>query len=176
VKAEIECQYTIQIGNAQALETQVCIEGGILRDSSGTCINKFSGGLVNILWNDSTSVGIISVSSSNANTSITINIDEGFLPGNVEDSLDTQTIETDSIPKDIFCSAARGGFCTPSYNYQWQQSENNVTWTDLPGATGQDLNFVSGATITMYYRRKVTEGNSTSMGYSDIAEVIVNPQ
>ena len=40
--------------------------------------------------------------------------------------------------------------------YQWQESTDGVTWTDITGATNQTLT-VTGVTSTMYYRAKVAE-------------------
>jgi hypothetical protein len=48
-----------------------------------------------------------------------------------------------------------------------------ISWTDIPGATGASLVIDSSLTQSSFYRRKVTETNSRSIGYSDAASVLV---
>jgi hypothetical protein len=64
----------------------------------------------------------------------------------------------------------------PSYSYQWQQSTDNVNFSDISGQTSLSLTFSAPLTITTYYRRKVTETVSGSVAYSNSATVTVMPQ
>jgi hypothetical protein len=67
-----------------------------------------------------------------------------------------------------------GGNCAPSYGYQWQQSFDDLSWTDIKDAILPNLEFVAPLDQTTYYRRKVTETISSSVEYSDIAIVLVD--
>ncbi|WP_157717093.1 T9SS type B sorting domain-containing protein [Formosa sp. Hel1_31_208] len=40
--------------------------------------------------------------------------------------------------------------------YQWQESPDSITWTDIPGATNELIN-ITGITSTTFYRAKVAE-------------------
>ncbi len=87
-----------------------------------------------------------------------------------------QTIIYNTIPVTITASGATGGNCAGTYNYQWQQSTDQVNWTNISGATSLNLNFSTNVTQQTYYRRKVTETKSGSIGYSAVATVnILNP-
>jgi len=62
--------------------------------------------------------------------------------------------------------------------YQWQESADGVIWTDIVGATTQNL-IISGLTSTMFYRSKVAEfianlANDDCITFSDIYEVLIN--
>jgi hypothetical protein len=57
-----------------------------------------------------------------------------LLPGTISNS--SQNINYNTLPAWLNCSAASGGSCTPTYNYQWQQSSDNVNFSDISGETG----------------------------------------
>lgn len=68
---------------------------------------------------------------------------------------------------------------TGSYTYQWQVSTDNLTFTNIAGATSADYTSAAvpnttAASITYYYRRVVNSGNCTSLPSSSIA-ITVNP-
>ncbi|MGC4036058.1 MAG: DUF6443 domain-containing protein [Chitinophagaceae bacterium] len=90
----------------------------------------------------------------------------------------SQTITYGTVPGlNLGSSAgASGGSCSPSYSYQWQSSPNNVTYTNISGATATTYNFSSALTATTYYRRMVTETVSSTVAYSNVATVTVMPQ
>lgn len=67
--------------------------------------------------------------------------------------------------------AATGGDGT-NYSYVWESSTDNVNWTAISGATGEDYQ-ASGLTTTTYYRRKVTSGQCSAT--SNVVTVTVNP-
>lgn len=61
-----------------------------------------------------------------------------------------QSICINTQPAAINGQVAIGGDGTPAY--QWQQSADSLTWTDIPGATG--LNYAPPVlTVTTFYRR-----------------------
>jgi hypothetical protein len=87
-----------------------------------------------------------------------------------------QIIAYDTLPQTIRCSTAQGGNCQPGYQYQWQESDNQLNWADIPGAGSQNLTFQAPLVQTKFYRRRVTETGSGSIGYSDVADVFVDPE
>ena len=97
-----------------------------------------------------------------------------FAPGTLLKS--SFTIAYNTVPENIVANAASGGYCSPSYAYQWQSSPNNSSWTNISGATGATLAFSSPITSTTYYRRYDRETNSGSSGYTGVATVTVTPQ
>ena len=61
--------------------------------------------------------------------------------------------------------------------YQWQESGDNITWTDLPGETNDNL-VVVGVTTTTYFRAKVAEfavnlNNNDCNIFSNVFEIII---
>ncbi|HLY68678.1 MAG TPA: DUF6443 domain-containing protein, partial [Puia sp.] len=71
----------------------------------------------------------------------------------------------------LYPSPAFGGGCLGSYAYQWQQSLDSVTYTDISGKTATSL-IVSPPQTNMYYRRKVSCGTT---GYTDTTHVTLYP-
>lgn len=65
-------------------------------------------------------------------------------------------------------NGASGGCWNAAYTYQWQKSADNVTFTDIAGATGASYN-TGAIDNTTYYRRKVTCGGNTA--YSNVAYI-----
>jgi hypothetical protein len=76
------------------------------------------------------------------------------------------------IPGTIVGSTPSGGNGT--YTYQWQSSANNVTFTDVAGATIKDINPVL-VNATTYFRRTVTSGNCVAPLVSNVVTVTVIP-
>jgi RHS repeat-associated protein len=128
---------------------------------------------VYITW---TTSGSISLSTTNpsGNTSLSVTVTTALSAGTISNT--TQNINYGAIPGMISCSAATGGYCSPTYNYQWQKSTDNVNFTNISGETGQDILFSTGITQTTYYRRMVTETHGPTTGYSNTATVFVYPQ
>ena len=116
--------------------------------------------------------GSITLNSSSGNVTFPVSATTALSAGSIS-SGQTQNITTGGIPATINCNAASGGTCTATYSYQWQQSPNNVTYTDITGATGQNLSFSTGISATTYYRRMVTVSGNT--GYSNVATITVYP-
>lgn len=61
----------------------------------------------------------------------------------------------------------RGGCANAAYQYQWQRSSDNLTFTDITGATG--TNYLVVTDQTTFFRRKVSCGGQTA--YSNVAVV-----
>ena len=88
-------------------------------------------------------------------------------PGSV--SIGTTSVSSGCSPGTFTNSASPTGG-TGSYAYQWQQSANNTSWTNISGATAQTYT-VPALTATTYFRRMVTSGSSTA--YSNTVGITV---
>jgi RHS repeat-associated protein len=85
----------------------------------------------------------------------------------------TQTINYNTIPAQINASVATGGGCS-GYSYQWKSSADNITFTNITGATGQ--NYQPGAlTIITYFQRQTACSGVTALTTNN-ATVTVYPQ
>jgi hypothetical protein len=175
-------QYKIQGNWSANSNMQVCLSNGVIADSVGknNCSPQSGAPLsaVLVIWNQSSS-GSIQLKSTLGSTSISVNITSVLSPGYIDTSLSRQAIGTHSIPSLIKCSVATGGSCNPVYNYQWQQSLDMVNWSDIKGATDQNLVFASLIPQSTFFRRKTTETVSGTIAYSNSAMVdvlIILPQ
>jgi RHS repeat-associated protein len=149
-----------------------CITGGVFVSPSvpGSCRSGTPLPQVTVKWTSST--GSISLSTSIGNPFKSITGTSALSGGTISSNL-TQTITT-NIPATITCPVATGGYCTPSYTYQWQNSADNINWTNISGATGLNLSFTAAPGQTTYYRRSVTETNTSNLAYSNTATVFVS--
>jgi len=169
VTAGVQYTYTISGSWTTSTEMDWSSTGSISGSSSGTPLPSihvtFSGGTGNF----------VKVQTFTPSGSYTLNVS---VNGNVQGgtvSPSSQTINYNTVPGSISCTAATGGYCSPSYSYQWQQSADNVNYSNISGATGQ--NYSPGAlTATTYFRRFVTETVGGTTAYSTVSTVIVNPQ
>ena len=75
-----------------------------------------------------------------------------------------QTLQINSL------STVSGGDGT--YAFQWQQSSDNITWTNIT-SNGQQENFSTISTLTLYFRRIITSTTCTST--SNVVIVNVQP-
>ncbi|MBT2559014.1 gliding motility-associated C-terminal domain-containing protein [Hymenobacter sp. ISL-91] len=78
---------------------------------------------------------------------------------------DTPALLTSATP------AAEG---TGQYSYQWQQSTNNVTFTDITGATGETYQ-PPVLNVTTYYKRLVSSGFCPPLTTSNTVAITVTP-
>ncbi|HEV2483297.1 MAG TPA: DUF6443 domain-containing protein [Puia sp.] len=132
---------------------------------------------INVTWTAGTGSGSILLNSSDGNASITVAITTALQSGIILTADLEQSINYNAIPQTISCSPATGEACPANYVYQWQQSTSYTSgYTNVSGATGQNMTFTSPLTSTLYYRRMVTETNSGTTAYTDPAEVNVYPQ
>ena len=148
------------------------ISGGTL--STGGTGGSHAAGTLTILitWS---SAGSIQVYASPTNASLNVSATSSITGGSITAG-QTQNINYNTMPVTINCSASTGGACSsPVYNYQWQQSANNVTYTNITGATSQNMTFSAPLTQTTYYRRFVTESVSGTSAYSPVATITVYP-
>ncbi len=169
-------QYTIGGEWDSASAMQVCISGGVIRDVGNNCTpNGRPLAFVQVMW-DSSGTGKLALTSSSGNYTLDVNITAPLSGGAINSSVKNQSILYDAMPADLNCSAASGGSCAPRFSYQWQESIDMISWTDIEGATSQHLSFSFILKQTTYFRRVVTELGSGTIAYSDIAAVDVAAQ
>lgn len=84
----------------------------------------------------------------------------------------SQTVNDTIVPGPIDAGPASGGGCS-SYTYQWQSSEDNIYFTNIPNASTQLLYFTIPLTKTRFFRRKAVCLTGTQ--YTDVATITVNP-
>jgi RHS repeat-associated protein len=126
-------------------------------------------------WSESGWIKCMTTSPSGSGT-LTISTFSAMSAGTIT-SGGSQSINYNTTPATIVCSAPTGGYCTPSYAYQWYSSTNDVNFNPLSGQTALTLNFGSTLlTQTMYYKLEQEEINSGTIVYSPVATVIVYPQ
>jgi hypothetical protein len=167
-----EYQYNLSSNWTDTSQIQVCITGGVFAGSGDSCYNGTPLRMVRVVWNDTT-VGRLYISSSAGVGTLNVNMTHALQGGKIDSTAAIQVIQAGTIPSSIHCTGAAGGSCAPGYQYQWQQSSDNVVWNDIPGADDAQLTISAVVNSTVYYRRKVTEPGSVNEAYSDVAMVIV---
>ncbi|HEY0432269.1 MAG TPA: hypothetical protein VGC95_00265, partial [Chitinophagaceae bacterium] len=153
--------------------SRLCVTGGKLSDST-LCDNTLNNAFVKVVW--SATSGNISLTTDSGNVSLSITVTSALQPGSIDSIFTQQFIGYDSVPSQIFCSMPSGGGCSASYQFQWQQSANNLDWDDIDGSTSQDLSSpIHGLQQTTFFRRKTTEQTGGSVVYSNSCAVYVSP-
>lgn len=175
VRSGLPYQYVISGKLDSTTSLQVCVTGGFIGDSSHTCVTVNGFSTIHVLWNEDTVTGTVAVTSTAGNATLNVTISSPLQGGVIDSSVIAQAIGYDSLPKALLCSVASQGNCDPHYNYVWQQSDDNVQWTDMDNVSGQNLFFDIALTRPTYFRRKVIETGSGSVAYSNVAFVFVNP-
>lgn len=69
-----------------------------------------------------------------------------------------QTVIRGDLAETILADQPLYGDCNGSYTYQWQSSTDNNYFSDVVGATAQNLSFTQPLLQTTYFQRKVTCG------------------
>ena len=173
ILAGTEYQYNFYGKWQKGTAIDICIEGGTFPKSKGGCISVKDINSVRITWSEGIAKGKISVSSSGSSGSLTVTATRNLQGGVIDATLKSQQKKVNELPGQINCSVAIGGSCKPAYSYQWEQSDDNFHWTEIPDATNQNLSFPKNPTNTVFVRRKVTDKSSGSIAYSDSAIVVV---
>lgn len=167
-----EYDYFIDAGKDSATTISICIEGGNFTDTKQACktIKPFSS--VRVSWDENAAIAGLSVGGTNL---LKINKTALLDAGEIDSAAKRQLLKYDSASATITCSRATGGNCSPVYAYQWQQSDDALTWTDIEGAIKQNLPSQGAMKTPVFYRRKVTETIAGTVAYSTIATVFVEP-
>jgi hypothetical protein len=167
VLAGVTYSYEVKMDYSDVSNASFCITGGAFANESNSCITGKAISRIDIIW-QSGKQGRLTLTArdgtANLNVTITAPLDGGTV------SITTpQTARLGSIPTTVFsCSAARGGGCNPVYEYQWQTSQDMLTWQDLSGATGSSLKFTKKLDGSAFYRRRVLEKTSNTIAYSTV--------
>lgn len=158
--------FTLEGSCATGSLTWTASVGTIMTASSNTCSVYFN----TTSYTSATITAFINGSQA-ASTTITLTAAPALTGGTISNP--GQTINYNSIPASINASAATGGACGGSYLYFWSSSTDNVNFSTISGATGQ--NYQPGQlTVTTYFRRLVS---CTGSAYTtDTAQVTVYPQ
>jgi hypothetical protein len=152
---------------------QVCLTGGVISGKTVSCTGSGKPvSFVLVQWSTG-SGGSVNVSSTSGNSNLDVAFATPLTGGLMVDTTKIKSIAYNSTPTIIRCSASTGGSCNSHYSYQWQESDNIVSWSDIKGANAQDLVLSYACKQATYFRRKVVETNSGSMTYSDYATVNV---
>ena len=151
-----------------------CVNGGTVPGGS-TCGSGTNTLTIGVVWNTGITTGTITCSVS---PTLTATMAATLVGGSITANA-SQNIYYNTVPAAISCAASSGGTCsgvTTSYSYQWQQSTNNVTYTDISGATSQNLTPTTALTQTTYFRRSVSSSATGAVVYSGVATAFVYPQ
>jgi len=168
--------YTISGGWSQLTNMSWCVSGGVITGATGNCKSGTPLPQVTVTWSTTLTNGTLSLNTTTPTGTTTIHVipSTALQAGAISNT--SQTINSGSIPATLNATAASGASCSPSYTYEWQQSFDNVNFGSVSsGGAGQNLSFTTGLTATTYYRRKVTETSSGSIGYTKTATVTVIP-
>jgi len=158
-----------------ATKMKVCITGGTIDTTGNTCSSGRFQPFIKVSWNAGASSGSIALTSSAGNANFKAGITTPLSGGTIESTSKLQTSDSTKVPAMIRCAAATGGGCSPTYIYQWQQSNDNMDWQDIAGETGQNLVLKSSLRKSLYYRRKVTVKGSDSQAVTEAAAIFINP-
>jgi hypothetical protein len=166
-------QYLVSGPWDSASTMQVCLTGGLTADSGQTCTsNGQPRASVLVTW-DSAGSMTLQVTSSNGNSTITVTVTNPLSGGMIDSVTGSQSVGYDSVPATINCSPSTGGSCSPSYSYQWQQSNDMLMWQNISGATTLNLTLSQGLQQTVFVRRQVTETSSGTIAYSNVGVIDV---
>ena len=167
-------QYDIIAGQDSSTTVQVCITGGVLTGTNDSCVTSAGIFQAQVSWNASiTNNGTITVTIGSNTQTLNVSVSPQLSGGTIDTSIKNQFVDSTTIPATIACSAAVGGACSPSYTYQWQSSDDNLSWANIDSATSQNITFAAPLLQSGYYRRVTTEGVSKSIAYSDVAAVFI---
>ena len=77
-----------------------------------------------------------------------------------------------TIDPAAFNNVRDAAVCGSTVSYQWQSSTDNITFSNIAGATSASYDAPSGLTQTTYYRRQATDGTNTLT--SNVVTVTIN--
>lgn len=152
------------------------MEGGLIVSSNSTCGKVTGLNYIRIVWNEDISKGKISITSSSGKGSFNVKPTRALQGGKIDTLSKIQRVSSAGISKEISCSSGRGGSCNPSFVYQWEQSDDNLRWTEVKGAISQNISFSPLSDRAVFLRRKTTDTVSNTIAYSDVAVIVVNSQ
>jgi hypothetical protein len=155
---------------------QVCLQGGVIAQLNGPCTgNGEPQSAVLVIWNAGITSGNLNLTSTSGNGSLTVTVTTPLQAGSIATGSAIQTITYNTAPAAVQCGLDAGGSCNGVYTHQWQQSTDNVHWTDIAQATGSNLTTPPALRLSSWLRRKTVETSSGTVAYSNTAMVLVGP-
>src|SRR5580692_7928609 len=146
--------------------------------TGGTIVGSYTGTplpRIYVSWNVGGGTLSVTTTTPTGNASMNVNTYSALSSGSLLFGAN-QSILTNTVPDSIMCGAPSGGYCTPSYQYQWWYSIDGESWSQVSGATSLTLNFgTTPLTQTTYYKLGSTELNTGTTVYSSVATVTVYP-
>lgn len=93
--------------------------------------------------------------------------------GQINDS-DLMKINDGTVTSFLFrCSMPTGGNCNSNYQFQWQKSVNGLHWTNISGASEQNLSINEIIKVSTHFRRATIEIGSNTKVFSNSALILV---
>lgn len=173
VRRGVEYQYIINANSTG--HVQVCLSGGVFASTKLSCIRDTILTEVRVIWTDSIG-GMLTILSGKDSYRKNISVAKELDAGTIAKELAIQRVKEGSVANEINYTGASGGSCNPKYVYQWQQSEDNLHWTDVEGTDRQKFSFSSASNRSLYFRRKVTDVNSGNFAYTEPVAVFIKPE
>ena len=163
-------QYIVHANWPPSSTMSTCITGGKLLSGNECTPGGALSNMMFVIW-DSASVNPrkVGLTSSLGNIDYAVTGTTELNGGVINDSDKVQVYDTARMNYLFRCTTASGGDCSPIYSYQWQQSINRLSWTDINGATNNDLQFSGTIQGNTFFRRVTTETNSNIVAYSEVA-------
>jgi hypothetical protein len=171
-----EYQYDLYATSSKIDSIDLCVDGGYLTANRNTCYSGVAVNSIRITWNDSITKGQISITTSRGKVSLNVRPTKPLQGGKVDTLLAIQALAPSVIPNAIICTAAKGGSCSPSYAYQWEQSDDNLHWTEVDSAIDPNFTFSAAPAHTVFLRRRILEQASNTIAYSNVAIIVVIDQ
>lgn len=166
--------YQYIVSGTTNVTTQLCVSGGrfIAGDS---CVSGSNLSTVFLVWSDS-GTHRLELTSPAGNARLAATVTTELNGGQMQESDRERLFDSTMTSYTFHCVAASGGGCQASYAYQWQRSENNLNWIDIPGATELNYTYTGRLLVNTYFRRVTIELNSQTIGYSDngLLSVMIN--
>lgn len=175
VRSGVEYQYIIERAAGSSIKGELCLEGGVFARTRRSCISDSVFFEVRVVWTDSIR-GSLQLHEGSNQVTHAVNIAQELQPGAMDTTVILQIVKVGARPRDILCSPASGGGCNPIYEYQWQQSTDNIEWTDINEMGKQHFHFISTVVQSIFYRRKVTDITSGTIAYTTPVAVFAEPE
>ena len=162
--------YIVHANWSPSSTMRICITGGKLVSSNLCTPSGMIRNMVFVIW-DSASANPrkVALTSSLGNIDYSVTGTTELKGGVISDSDRVQVYDTSRMNYLFRCTASSGGDCSPIYSYQWQKSINRLSWTNINGATNNDLQFSGTIQGNTFFRRVTIETHSNIVAYSEVA-------
>lgn len=149
------------------------IVGGKFIDKKEASVQVMDGDVIRVVWDSGYSSKYLMVDNPRQKAIYPVDILPMLNPGGVEKNTLMKEVAVSKADLALTYSAATGGYCSPEYKYQWQRSYDRIYWSDIPGATEAQYKTPAKAEQAMYYRRAVTELNTSTIAYTEPTAVFI---